>query len=436
MSRALLYCTFNGIANCTNGIGRQAQTLLGALSRRWDELTALTGPFTPYIAIPEPGPATWAYDPALLAGSRQVIEALGGQVIPLRHDTKAEFWSPPVWQQLSQAAAGAAADLAGRHDQVGVIAVDTPFAGTGTAFLARPADPGQGSVTVLLALYGTARIHGHPAPDPGRLAWEQASLAAAASPGVHVADIGAFLTSHLAAAYGVREEQLVPWRSSLDLTAPDLQPMAPGQAAAVAEAFGVPAGRPVIAAIGRTDPVKGLDLLIDALGPLRDRAHLVAVVVPFDGHDPLLDAYRRQITARRLSATLVPQFTRDLPRALAALPATRAVACPSRGETLANVPFEVALWARHGGPVVVGPDRDGFREQIAHGRTGFLYDPGQPGALTAALAAALDLDPAARTRICEAACRHASAAADVVPNLARALQRILPGAGTSARTTP
>jgi hypothetical protein len=53
--------------------------------------------------------------------------------------------------------------------------------------------------------------------------------------------------------------------------------MAPGQAAAVAEAFGVPAGRPVIAAIGRTDPVKGLDLLIDALGPLRGRAHLVAI---------------------------------------------------------------------------------------------------------------------------------------------------------------
>ena len=71
MSRALLYCTFNGIANCTNGIGRQAQTLLGALSRRWDELTALTGPFTPYVAIPEPGPATWAYDPTLLAESRQ-----------------------------------------------------------------------------------------------------------------------------------------------------------------------------------------------------------------------------------------------------------------------------------------------------------------------------------------------------------------------------
>ena len=63
-------------------VGRQAQTLLGALSRRWDELTAIAGPFTPYIAIPEPGPATWAHDPSQLAESRQLITVRGGQIIP------------------------------------------------------------------------------------------------------------------------------------------------------------------------------------------------------------------------------------------------------------------------------------------------------------------------------------------------------------------
>ncbi len=428
MSRALLYCTFNGVANCTNGIGRQAQTLLGALSRRWDELTALTGTFTPYVAIPEPGPATWAYDPDLLAESRAIIEARGGQVIPLRHDTRAGFWSPPVWRQLSHAAAGAAADLARQHDQLGVIAVDTPFAGTGDAYLAsRPADD-AGRVTVLLALYGTAWIHGHPGPDPARLAWERASVAAVHHAGVYAADIGDFLTGHLAAAYGVPGSRFIPWRSSLDLAAGDLQPMPSRQAAAVAVAYGIPAGRPVIATIGRTDPTKGIDQLIDALGPLRDRAHLAAVVVPFDGRDPLIDSYRRQISARRLPATLVPNFTRDLPRALASLPSTCAVACPSRGETLANVPFEVALWARGGGPVVVAPGRDGFREQITHRSTGLLYDPDEPGALTQALTDALDLDAAARARMCESAFRHVRATRDVVPNLAATLRQILPHA--------
>jgi glycosyltransferase involved in cell wall biosynthesis len=303
--------------------------------------------------------------------------------------------------------------------------VDTPFAGTGNSFLARRPPRAADRVTILLTMYGTAHIHNHPLPDPGRLAWELRSLAAVHSPGVYAADIGTFLTSHLTSRYGVPERRFIPWRSSLDLTAGDLRPMPPRQAAA-AFAYGIPAGTPLIATIGRTDPAKGIDLLIDALGPLRDRVHLAAIVVPFDGRDPLISAYQQQITACGLSATLVAEFTRDLPRALASLPDTRAVACPARGEPLANVPFDVALWARGGGPVVVAPDRDGFPEQIIHGRTGLLYDPGRPGALTAALTAALDLNPAARGRICQAAFRHVNATTDVVANLAATLRQILP----------
>src|SRR5258708_15765863 len=82
MRRALLYATFNGVANCTNGIGRQTATLLSALQRRWAELTALTGPFTPFLAIPTPGPRTWAYDPTQLAYARRVVTARGGRIIP------------------------------------------------------------------------------------------------------------------------------------------------------------------------------------------------------------------------------------------------------------------------------------------------------------------------------------------------------------------
>ncbi|MBO0802840.1 MAG: glycosyltransferase family 4 protein [Nocardiopsaceae bacterium] len=426
MNRALLYCTFNGIANCTNGIGRQAATLLTTLSRRWDELTSITGPFTPYIAIPQPGPATWAYNPAQLARASAIIEMRGGRIIPLPYDTRAGFWSPATWQQLSRHASDAAAWLASRHSHVGVIAVDTPFAGTGNAFLTRhPAAADAGTVTVLLTLYGTAHIHDHPAPGAARLAWEHASLTAARHATVRVADIGDFLTSHLTSTYAVPASSLIPWRSSLDLTAPDLQPMSPDQAARMAAEYAIPDERPVIATIGRTDPAKGIDLLIDAVAPLRNRVHLVAIVVPFNDHDPLLSAYQRQIARLSLPATLVPRFTRDLPRALAALPRTAAVACPSRGEPLANVPFEVALWARHGGPVVVAPDRDGFREQVTHRRTGLLYDPRLPGALTSALADAITLAPADRARICDAAYREVASTRDVVTNLAPCLRRIL-----------
>lgn len=75
--------------------------------------------------------------------------------------------------------------------------------------------------------------------------------------------------------------------------------------------------------------------------PGRDRC-------PYDDAPDALPAYRRRIASLGLQATVAGRFTRALPRALCSLPATRAVACPSLGEALANVPFEVALWARDG----------------------------------------------------------------------------------------
>lgn len=83
--------------------------------------------------------------------------------------------------------------------------------------------------------------------------------------------------------------------------------------------------------------------------------------------------------------------------------------------------------------MVVAPDRDGFREQIISGQTGLLYDPATPGALTAALAAALDLGPAQRSRMREAACRRVIATRDVIRNLAETLRRILPPSTAAAR---
>ena len=423
--RALLYCTFNGAANCTNGIGRQTQTLLGALTRRWDDLTAITGPFTPYLAIPEPGPATWAYDPQRLADTQHILHSRGGCVVPLVYEQSAPFWSPAVWRQLSQQAARAARALATCHDDVAVIAVDTPFAGTATAHVTGRSRPTEhGRIRVLLALYGTAYLHSPSEPSPDRLVWEQHALTAAAHPQVHIADIGNALTEHLTTTYNVPHEALLPYKSALDLTDPDLRPMPHAEAVKVAADFAVPLDRSIVLAVGRTDPIKGFDQLIAALTPLRDRVHLVAVIVPFDGHDPLTTAYQQQITDAGLRATYVPRFTRTLPRALASLPTTAAVACPSRGEALANLPFEVGLWARHGGPVIVAPDLGGFPETVSHDDNGILYHPASADGLTDALRQAVTLDTPTRTAMCRRAYQRVAAERDVVSAYGDTLTRL------------
>ncbi|MGH3887388.1 MAG: glycosyltransferase [Pseudonocardiaceae bacterium] len=423
MSRAVLYCTVNGVCNNTNGLGRQTKTLLSALQRHRAELINCLSPFDVHVACPQPGPDIWAFDPADLATSRRVVASWGGLVHALPYDTRAAFWSPPTWQALSQAGAGCAVELARRYDELLVIAVDTPFAGLGEEVSTRRKRSRiRCRVDVLLAFYSTALIVERPRPDPARVAWERRAIECANTEAdVWIGDVGRFLSLHLQVEYGLSPERLVPFTSSLDLLSPDLGPMSVPAAREVAARWRVPLDRPLVVTIGRTDPTKGIDILIDAVGPLRDEVHVVIIAVPFGRDDPLIGEYTRHIARQGLRATLVTEYTRELPRALCGLPGTRVVACASRGETLSNVPFEVALWAEYAGPVVVAPRRDGFVEQIDDGVTGVLYDPAAPGGLTAAIRHALGLTEVRRAGMRAAAHARVRAERDVVRNLTQML---------------
>jgi glycosyltransferase involved in cell wall biosynthesis len=421
-SRAILYCTVNGVCNNTNGLGRQTKTLLSALTRHGEELTRVVGPFDVHVACPQPGPDTWAFNPADLAFSQQVVASWGGLVHALRYETGVEFWSVATWQALSEAGAGCAVELARHYDELLVIAVDTPFVVLGEALARRKPLGTRCGVRVLLAYYSTALIVERPHPNPARVFWERRGIDSAnAGADVWVGDVGRFLSSHLRSEFGLRPGRLAPFASSLDLASPDLQPMPAAMARKVAAHWQVPLDRSLVVTIGRTDPTKGIDILIRAVGPLRDEVHVVIIAVPFDGDDPLIAEYARRIAAEGLRASFVTAYTRELPRALCGLAETRAVVCPSRGESLANVAFEVALWARHAGPVVVAPRRDGFVEQIDDGVTGVLYDSSAPGGLTRSIRQALSVPEARRAGMRAAAYERVRAERDVVRNLAETL---------------
>jgi glycosyltransferase involved in cell wall biosynthesis len=59
----------------------------------------------------------------------------------------------------------------------------------------------------------------------------------------------------------------------------------------------------------------------------------------------------------------------------------------------------VAVEAQAMGRPVIATDHGGARETVEHGRTGWLYPPGDADALAAAAALALDLDPSARAHM-------------------------------------
>ncbi|MFE4972662.1 glycosyltransferase [Kitasatospora sp. NPDC056651] len=146
--------------------------------------------------------------------------------------------------------------------------------------------------------------------------------------------------------------------------------------------------------------------------------------------------YQQQCRDAQLNATLVGDFDRQLARALAALPTTRVMACPSRGETLANVVFETGLWAQNHGAIVLAPGRDGFPEQITDGRNGLLYPPDEDRALTAGLRRALALPEEEHRRIRRAAHARVVTERDAAGHLAALLARFFPPPAPGAGRLP
>jgi len=179
-----------------------------------------------------------------------------------------------------------------------------------------------------------------------------------------------------------------------DVPAPEAgQPSADQVAKASAD---VGAGdRPVVLAVARLAPQKGLDLLIDAAGRWRYRDPQPRTVIAGDG--PLAAALRAQATRVDADVLLLGR-RQDVP---ALLEIADVVVVPSRWEARALILQE----AMRSGKPIVATSVGGTPELVGHdGASGqdsaLLIPPDDPAALAAAVTAVLD-DPrlAARLRL-------------------------------------
>ena len=152
-----------------------------------------------------------------------------------------------------------------------------------------------------------------------------------------------------------------------------------------------PAGAPLVLAVSRHDPRKGLEVLFRALARLRDRG------VPFRGclvgGGPLLERSRRQADRLGLRGQvtiegLVPDPGPYLARA-------DVFVVPSIGEGSGSLALVEALEA---GLPVVASACDGIPEDVEEGRSALLVPPGDPEALASALARLLG-DPGLRATL-------------------------------------
>ncbi len=176
-----------------------------------------------------------------------------------------------------------------------------------------------------------------------------------------------------------------------------------------------PLAAPLILAVSRNLPRKGVDVLLHSLARLR--AGGVALRACLVGGGPLLDEHRRLAAALGLAGSVV------LAGAVAAVEPFLAHAAlfvlPSREEQSGSLALLEAL--RAGLPVVASAV-DGIPEDVRDGEDALLVPPGDPAALAAALGRLLD-DSQLRRRLGERG-RQTFADRFAAPVVAAALRRL------------
>lgn len=162
-------------------------------------------------------------------------------------------------------------------------------------------------------------------------------------------------------------------------------------------ALGLPSGAPVIGTVGRLEPQKGHDLLLEAFARLRRERPEARLLLVGDGRERAA----LEGLAARLGVAEGVRFLgtrRDLP---ALLPALDAFAFPSRWE---GTPLALIAAMAAGVPVVATPV-GGVPTVVEEGRTGRLVPVEDVPALAAALGGLLD-DPAASRSLAERGRAH------------------------------
>lgn len=168
-------------------------------------------------------------------------------------------------------------------------------------------------------------------------------------------------------------------RTGLDFTAWRPDPRARQQLRA---RWDIPDAAPVMMTVARLSREKGLDVLIEAAGIVRQRHPDARFVLVGDG--PLEGNLAEQIRRRGLHDTVrLAGFHADVPSVLSA---ADVFVLPSYMEGMPNAVLE-AFAARL--PVVASAV-GGLAEVIEHERTGLLIPPGDAGGLSAAVCRILD----------------------------------------------
>jgi len=234
--------------------------------------------------------------------------------------------------------------------------------------------------------------HGWKASDPRGLGPRSLRIRRACRPAVHrYVPMSRDLARWLEAAVHVRPERIRQAYNGVDTER--FRPATPVESA----------GRMVrIGTVGRLDPVKNQAALIAAFHGILERhpelAPRLRLIIAGDG--PLRAVLAESVERRGIGSQVwLPGARSDVPALMRAMDV---FVLPSLNEGISNTILEAMATGRP----VVAARVGGNPELVVHGRTGLLYEPGDPAGLEAALEAyvatpgmGLDHGGAARERV-------------------------------------
>jgi glycosyltransferase involved in cell wall biosynthesis len=264
-------------------------------------------------------------------------------------------------------------------------------------------------------------------PDTRATAWEQHGLAGWTAKGASAGAISAHIRA-LLARNGVPAEQILDVPGGL--TPDDRVPLS------LAPPLPVPAQeKGFLLAMGRAQPYKGFEDLLDALSLLTSQhlrlPHLLLAAVT-DGEPTAYQRHLQQrVTGLQFAATLWTRFDPGLP-GLLHHPKLRAVVVPSRTEPLGRIPLEAFA---AGAAPVVATTAGGLAGTVIDGATGFSAPPGNAHALATALHRALTAPPDQVDRL-RAAGAALVAARDYTTCITGVLETLAPWAITAKAANP
>ena len=221
--------------------------------------------------------------------------------------------------------------------------------------------------------------------------------------GERVIAISRFVGDHAAKEYGVGPDRLRVIPRGVDLVQFDPDRVSGERLAALAERLRVPDDARVVMLPGRLTRWKGGLDFIEAIARL-DRRDLCCVFVGAEQRRGFRRELERAIRRHGLAGHFrIVEDCRDMPAAYQL--ADTVVSASTEPEGFGRVIVEAQAMGRP----VIGTDHGGARETIVPGLSGWLVPPSDPGALAAAIAEALALDPEARAAFARRARAHAAA---------------------------